>query len=1154
MNPIIFALRRPVTVLMLTLALALGGLYSVYRMQKDIFPSLNQPVLYIVHSYGGMDPKQMEGLITNVYETLFQYISGLEHVESRSIQGMVVLKLYFQPGSDMAEATANTVAYSNKAVSIMPVGAQPPFVIRLDAGSMPVGYLVFSSDTKSIGEMQDMAMYRVRPIFASLPGTMSPPPFGGNIRAITINLDPDRLRSYNLSPQDVVEAIDRGNYASPSGNVTIKDQMTVVPSNTMVFKPQELGNVPLKLGQNVYIRDVGTVADSTDIPTGYALINGRKSVYIPVVKRADASTLTVVNEVKANMTRFQAALPDDIKIEYQFDESPIVHRAIESVGVEGALGAGLTGLMVLLFLRDIRSVIVVVLNIPLALLGSVIVLDLTGNTINIMTLGGLALAIGILVDEATVEIENIHTQMEHTPSISRAVRQGNMETAVPRLLALLCILSVFIPSFIMQGAVRALFVPLSLAVGASMVTSYLLSSTLVPVLSVWLLTGHEHQEVANEKKPGLFAKFQHVFDRTVDWTVKHRAIVVLGYLGGTAALIVAVGSQLGRELFPRVDAGQFQMRVRPPQGTQFELTRQVAEKTLDVIAEEAGGKENVDITMGYVGAIPPMFTVNLAYQWMRGSDDGLLRVGLRHGSGIKIFEFQEKLRKAFPEKVGPWFRDELLRLGVPADLAESRSKAIVFAFEPGDLISTTMSLGSPAPIEVVVSGRNLDDSSSFMDKVQAEMTKVPTLRDLQVQQTLHYPTVQVSVDRQRAGLSGVTAHDIGDSLIAATYSSRYTSRNYWVDTVAGTSYQVQVQVPPMHMTDATDVAQIPLTTASNRQTSATRPMDSPSNPSPPLLLRDVARVMRSDMPGEIDRYNMRRYLSLTANVEGEDLGRAIDHVEAAIKAAGTPPKGVEVDMRGQVKPMRQMFLSLEIGLSVAVLVILIMLTAYFQSFRLALTAVASVPAVLTGVVLALYVTGTTLNIESFMGAIMAVGVAVSNAILLVSFGDRHRLEDGMEPALAATTAAKGRLRPILMTSCAMISGMIPMSLGLEEGSEQNAPLGRAVMGGMACSTFAALLVLPAVFTFVMAGASTRSASLDPDDPGSSHYDPEHAPGHDHPPHGAANGTEGTHRSGTLTHHGNGLGNGNGNGNGHSNGHDSDQHPSRELPDHAQPTS
>ncbi len=419
MNPIVFALRRPITVVMLVFALALGGIYSVFQMQKDIFPSLNQPVLYVIHGYGGLDPKQMEGLITNVYELFFQYINGVEHVESKSIQNLVVLKIYFQEGTNMAEATAQTVAYCNRALSVMPNGSLPPYVIRLDAGSLPVGYLVFSSETRSVGELQDLALYRIRSMFSGLAGISSPPPIGGNVRTIVINLDPNRLRSFNLSPQDVVAALDEGNYISPSGNVRIKDQLTIVPSNTMVVNPQELANVPLKLGENVYIRDVGTVLDSTDIVTGYALVNGRKSVFLPVVKRADASTLSVVAAVKANVGRFQAALPDDVKVTYEFDESPIVWRAIESVGVEGALGAGLTGLMVLLFLRDIRSVIVVVLNIPLALLGSLVVLNLTGHTINIMTLGGLALAIGILVDEATVEIENIHTQMEHTTSLSR---------------------------------------------------------------------------------------------------------------------------------------------------------------------------------------------------------------------------------------------------------------------------------------------------------------------------------------------------------------------------------------------------------------------------------------------------------------------------------------------------------------------------------------------------------------------------------------------------------------------------------------------------------------------------------------------------------------------------------------------------------------
>ncbi len=631
----------------------------------------------------------------------------------------------------------------------MPVGSLPPYVVRLDAGSLPVGYLVFESKTRSVGQLQDLALYRVRPMFSGLAGVSSPPPFGGNIRTIVVNVDPDRLRSYHLSPQDVVDAIDRGNFISPSGNVTIKDQMTVVPTNTMVVDPQQLRNIPLKLGENVYIRDVGTVADSTDIPVGYALVNGQKSVYLPVVKQASASTLTVVNAVKDNLARFQDAMPDDVKVSYEFDESPIVYRAIESVGVEGALGAGLTGLMVLLFLRDLRAVIVVVLNIPLALLGSIVILNLTGNTINIMTLGGLALAIGILVDEATVEIENIHTQMEHTPSMSRAVRQGNMETAVPRLLALLCILSVFIPSFIMQGPVRSLFVPLSLAVGGAMVTSYLLSSTFVPVLSVWLLknrhgaSGHD-----GEGRPGFFTRVQNAFERTLAWTVAHRRVVVLSYLVATCAVVVVVGSQLGRELFPRVDAGQFQLRVRPPQGTHYELTRQVAQKTLEVIAEEVG-PEKIEVTMGYAGANPPQFTINMAYLWSRGPDDSLLRVALKEGSGVGIFELQERLRTVLPQKVGAWFREELLRLGLTRDQADARVRDIVFAFEPGDLISETMSLGAPAPIEVVVSGRNLADSSTFMDKLRGEFDGIQSLRDVQLQQSLHYPSVQVTLDRER---------------------------------------------------------------------------------------------------------------------------------------------------------------------------------------------------------------------------------------------------------------------------------------------------------------------------------------------------------------------------------------------------------------------
>src|SRR5947209_6401974 len=495
MNPIVFALRHPFTVMVAILAIVLGSGLALWRMKVDIFPSLNLPVVYVAQPYGGLDPAQMEGLITNYYEYHFLYINGIHHVESKNVQGAALMKLFFHPDTDMAQALAETVGYVNRSRAFMPPGTVPPFIMRFDTGSVPVGYLVLSSDdpNRTLGEIQNEALFRVRPMFASLPGVSAPPPFGGNQRTVVLNVDPDRLRANNLAPEAVVAALSSGNTISPSGNARIQDQMPIVPINAMVKHPRELGDIPIRPGADVYLRDIGTIEDTTDIPSGYALVNGRRAVYLLVTKRANASTLAVVNEVKKNLPAMQAALSDfpDIQVSYEFDQSPYVTGAMWSVLMEGGFGALLTGLMVLLFLRDWRSVIVVVLNIPFALLGSVIALWLTGQTINLMTLGGLALAVGILVDEATVEVENIHTQFEHTPNIARAVRLGNTETAVPRLLAMLCILAVFIPSFVMEGAARALFVPLALAVGFAMVTSYLLSSTFVPVLSVWLLR-HVH--------------------------------------------------------------------------------------------------------------------------------------------------------------------------------------------------------------------------------------------------------------------------------------------------------------------------------------------------------------------------------------------------------------------------------------------------------------------------------------------------------------------------------------------------------------------------------------------------------------------------------------------------------------------------------------
>ena len=652
MNPIVFALRHPYTVMVGILAIVLGSGLALWRMKFDIFPSLNLPVIYVAQPYGGLDPAQMEGLITNYYEYHFLYINGIEHVESKNVQGIALMKLFFHPGTDMSQAMAETVGYVNRARAFMPPGTVGPFIMRFDTGSVPVGYLVLKSETKSIGEIQDQALFKVRPMFSTLPGVSAPPPFGGNARTVVIKLDPDRLRANSLSPDEVIAALTSGNTISPSGNARIQDQMPIVPVNAMVVDPRELGNIPIRPEADVHLRDIATIdgdPGTTDIPSGYTLANGKRAVYLLVTKRADSSTLSVINEVQKNLPKMRAAVPDDIEVSFEFDQSPFVTGALWGVVTEGALGAVLTGVMVLLFLRDWRSVIVVVLNIPFALLGAVVGLWLTGQTVNIMTLGGLALAVGILVDEATVEVENIHTQFEHTPNIARAVRLGNAQTAVPRLLAMLCLVAVFLPSFFMEGAARALFVPLSLAVGFSMVTSYLLSSTFVPVMSVWLL---RHVHVAHAGEPGRFSfdRFRSGYERALRGIMRLRWLMIGGYAVAAGLVIWSVGGRLGMDIFPLVDTGQFQLRLRAAAGTRLEITEELAKQALEVINDEAG-PDQVAISVGYVGLLPTTYPINSIYLWMRGPEEAVMRVALKKGSHVRVDELQRRLRERLPERL-----------------------------------------------------------------------------------------------------------------------------------------------------------------------------------------------------------------------------------------------------------------------------------------------------------------------------------------------------------------------------------------------------------------------------------------------------------------------------------------------------------------------
>jgi multidrug efflux pump subunit AcrB len=1039
MNLVRPSLKRPLTVVVAVIAVALGAVLALRQMPRDIFPTLGIPTIYVAQPYGGMDPAQMEGYLTYYYEYHFLYITGIEHVESKSIQGAALIKLQFYPGTDMSQAMSETVAYVNRARAFMPPGTVPPFIMRFDAGSVPVGNLVFSSETRSVGEMQDAALNLVRPLFATLPGVSAPPPFGGSARSIVINLNPDRLRSYRISPDEVIGAITAANVISPSGNMLISGKYPMVPLNSVVKNIKDLAAVPIRPGAYpaVFLRDVGEIVDGSDIVTSYALVNGRRTVYVPVTKRADASTLSVVNLVRSNLPKFQSVVPADVKVSYEFDQSPYVTRAIRGLTLEGGLGALLTGVVVLLFLRDWRSALIVVLNIPLALLGAVLALWLTRQTINIMTLGGLALAIGILVDMSTVVVENIHTHLAKGQKVAKAVVDSGQEVALPLLIAMLCVLAVFVPSFFMVGAAKAMFLPLSLAVGFSMVASFFLSNTLVPILSVWVLRGHGLAGGAPAESG--FARFQKRYAVIAERILRARWIVVGAYLAAVAAVVFLVDRRPGTEIFPKVDAGQLQVRLRAPTGTQVGGTETIALQALELIRSEVGSA-NVEITLGFVGVHGASYPINLIYLWNGGSEEGVLQVQLKKDAPVRIEGLKERLRRKFAE----------------------RMPDVGFSFEPSDIVSRVMSLGAPTPIEVAVSGPNLAADREWAEKVKGRLQKIPALRDVQFGQALDYPTVDVNVDRERAGLMGVKMSEISRSLVAATSSSRFVVPNYWADPNSGVAYQIQVQIPQAEMNSVEEAKNLPVMYRQGEE----------------ILLRNIARVTQGAAAGQYQRYNMQRMITVTANIAGTDLGSVAREVTQALNELGDPPPKVSVAVRGQVVPLQQMLDGLQTGLLLAIVVIFLLLAANFESLKLSLIVMSTTPAVIAGVLLTLWMTGTTINIQSFMGAIMAVGVAVANAILLVTFAERSRMA-GATPQAAAGQGAQSRLRPILMTSLAMIAGMLPLALGLGEGGEQTAPLGRAVVGGLGAATLATLLVLPAVFALVQARAHRRSASLDP---------------------------------------------------------------------------
>ncbi|MBB6501638.1 efflux RND transporter permease subunit [Pedobacter cryoconitis] len=1086
MNLIRFALRKPISIMVFVAGMLFFGISAMTSIKVDILPQMNLPVIYIAHPFGGYTPTQMESYFAKNYVNVLLFANGIKSIETKNTQGLMLMKLTYYEGTNMAQAASELSALSNRAQAIFPPGSQPPFIIRFDASSLPIGQLVLSSPTRSNNELQDLANTYVRASFTAIPGLLAPAPFGGSPRTVEINVNPGLMRSHNLTVEQIVSAISINNQTAPSGNVRIGNKNYITPTNYTIKEIKDFENIPLFKGgvQNLYLRDVATVKDGADVTNGYALINGKRSVYLSIAKSGDASTWEVVKKLKANLPKIQNTLPEDVKLSYEFDQSVSVINAVESLISEGAIGAILTGLMVLLFLGDRRAALIVILTIPTSIISGVLFLKLFGQTINIMSLSGLALAIGILVDESTVTIENIHQHFDMGKPKALAIWDACKEIAFPKLLILLCILAVFAPAFTMTGIPGALFLPLALAIGFSMIISFLLSQTFVPILANWLMVAHPHKhkktdpsitddedafnqtgltleserETLNQKKVlverecyseegkvTLFDKFRNRFMRFIDRLFVYRKSVVLVYLVliiGCAGLLLV---SIGRDVLPKVNSSQFQLRMRAPDGTRLERTEEKANMILKVLKKMVG-PEHVGITSVYVGQHPALFSVNPIYLFMGGPHEAVFQIALKDYH-VNMDELKDKLR------------DEVKR----------QMPDVKLSFEPIELTDKVLSQGSPTPVEVRIAGKNKKINEEYAGKIVAQLKKFDYMRDVQIAQPIKYPSLNINIDRVRAAQLGIDLNDISKSLVASTSSSRYTDKNNWVDEKIGLSYGVQVQVPLNQMNSKDDLGEIPLLKNSSRP-----------------VLSDVATIKPDTTYGENDNLGATPYLSVTANLNNKDLGSANKDVAAAIKAVGELPRGVVVEQIGLGKVLDETLSSLQNGLMVAIVVIFLMLSANFQSFRVPLVILATVPAVVLGSLLLLKLTGSTLNLQSYMGIIMSVGVSIANAVLLITNAEELRKHNGNAMA-SAREAAGLRLRPIIMTSVAMVAGMLPMAIGHGEGGDQVSPLGRAVIGGLIASTFAVLIILPMVFAWVQGKVSTQSLSLDPEDEESAHF-------------------------------------------------------------------
>ena len=1042
------ALRRPYTFVIMSLLIAILGGLAIERMPTDIFPEIDIPVVSVIWSYSGVSPEEMAEIITVRSERSFTTtVNDIEHMESESLPGLAVIKVFFHPKARVEAAVAQLAAASQAVLHSLPTGIVPPNIIRYNASAVPILQLGISSDSLPEQEIYDLGYQSIRTQMANVQGASFPLPYGGKPRQISVDLDPRALYAQGLSASDVVSAINSQSLILPSGTVKIGAQEYVVKLNSAPELAAAFNRLPIRQtnGTTVYVSDVAHVRDGYAVQTNVVRHNGVRAALLTVLKNGGSSTLDIVARLKAMLPRIRSTLPASLNVRLMFDQSIFVRAAIAGVLREATIAAMLTGLMILLFLGSWRSTIIVCISIPLSILTSLAILNFMGETINVMTLGGLALAVGILVDDATVEIENIHRNFALGKPILRAILEGAMQIATPAFVSTLCICIVFVPVVFLTGAARYLFTPLALAVVLAMLASYLLSRTLVPTMVRYLLAGEAERyhgdEGTIESGKGIFASihhgFQSWFDRMregyrglLEASLAHRTLTGAGFLL-ICVVCLSLTPFLGQDFFPQVDAGQIRLHVRAPAGTRIEETEHYFAAVEDSIRAEIPPAELTDM-IDNIGL--PYSGLNLAMSDSAtiGQFDGEILVSLRAGEHASSWDYIRKLRarlnRDFPE--------------------------LTFFFQPADIVGQILNFGLPAPIDVQVVGplTNAPANYALARQIETRLARVPGAVDVHTHQVVDVPELMFRVDRTRADQMGLTQQDVANSLLISLASSTQISPNYWIDPRNSVDYPISVMTPQYRVDSTAELLRTPVRGVHNGQGGGLQ------------LLTNVGRLERGSTASVVNHYNVQPLFDVYANVQDRDLGAVAGDVDRVLAGfARKLPKGSFLETRGQVATMRSSFVGLGLGMFFAIVLVYFVMVVNFQSWLDPFIILMALPGALSGIVLMLFVTQTTLNVPSLMGAIMSIGVATANSILLVNFANDLR-ETGSDAVSAALEAGFTRLRPVVMTALAMIVGMLPMALGLGEGGEQNAPLGRAVIGGLLLATVATLFFVPVVYS------------------------------------------------------------------------------------------